>query len=459
MAEYSSKDNSASKSPGKKSQDESLDNNPFCSLLQDIAKALDKFDSKKKILKEIESIFKKKESTIMTSTMNIWYKKYEKEADERFRAQKQLNMTMEANRILTAQVTRNSCSPLIAPTLREQNTSIEEFSRWRSNSKCTTPLLIKMRTEPDLFREFRLEKFASVAITDEDPKNCPLCSKNLHEVYRDLEEKDEKIMQLGDLIKNMTSKGQSLIAQSSLNASENCRLETINKDLQETIKVLENLITKISASKHEKERDMLSQIDHKSSEIEILNKKILTLENVLKHQHATSGTFTQDSNKGQKMLTNLDKSDNKRNEEENSSMLVKRLLEENYSLHQDVIQMRRSLLDSKKEYFILSGEKKYQETPTSGLFTEELSKIHRQFGRTDSKSLADEDTIQKLLLGNTSRHKDESKAIENMDKNQTKNIKLKKAANSKQKEKSKKREPKFNAEVQGRGQCEACRLI
>src|SRR3990167_4539752 len=78
--------------------------NPYSLLLQDINTALKTHDNKKAIFEAIQAAFKKRQPAILTTTSNIWYRKYEQEADERTKLENKLQKLKQANMILSEKI-------------------------------------------------------------------------------------------------------------------------------------------------------------------------------------------------------------------------------------------------------------------------------------------------------------------------------------------------------------------
>ena len=452
------KDN-GSTNDGKSSQLDLQDSNPFTELMHEVLQVLDASKCKNRMAKYIVAIFKKKQASIMSTTLSMWYKKYEMEALDKSRTQKELNRTVEANRILSAEVARFS-SPVLTPTNKYDNTSMDGISRFIADSGDKRQFLIKTKTvDTILENELTLERFPSAELTIEGAKNCPLCRKGLHEVHGELEQKNQEIMRLRDLVRKMTHKGQILVSESNMYFAENARLESINNDLQETIRVLHELSLKLSEERNSATNKYLSTLKEKSLEIEGLNIQVLNFQRLLNslsiksnHQNASF----------QKNPDTIPSSNKARYEiEESSSNSMNRLIEEFKDPMYDIASFRKSLDISRKENFFLSGVDEIQlETPTSGLFVDEVSKIDDLDYITDKLHAINEISKSKGQLYSTPASLPEMIQTDNKNKN------LKKSSNKhnnesdpKAKERCKKDSSKFNFEVQGRSQYEACRLI
>lgn len=422
---------------------------PLGELLEEVVSVIEKSDSKKKVKKEIQMLFKKKEPSILSTTLSLWYKKYEKESHEKSKTQILLDKTIEVNKILAAQVTRGS-SQNLTPTNGGNNTSIEGFSRYISNSEEHPPRLIKSRTSPVLELDSKQERCASVELTEEDSRQCPLCSKKLHAVYSELEEKKEKIQTLNEMIQKMTHRGQIMISQSNLYVAENSRLESHNQDLQEMIKVLEKLIAKLSSESQCNIKRFLATIEEQRLEIERLKELLLRSPVAL-----NSGKIPKPKNS--KLSHQEKETEPPFKTERISSIPMKRLAAKDGRPDQNTpgfnIVKQPSADQQMNISFFSEGEKKLSAIPSSGLFSDELSKIQDQGIRRDTLSSEEKDGLLYILENCGSRVSINDKITFGQEKESS-------ASEDLQKSSKEKNIARKNLEVQSRTQyAAACRLI
>jgi hypothetical protein len=376
---------------------------PLAALLLEVRQILARVNLKPEVLKAIEKAFSRRQSSLLSTTLNLWYRKYELEAHERSRTERRLTLTIEANKILSAQVARTSL--LLTPSgLRENNTSIEDGSlrfqtAVRGDQETPRKVLVTQKTEPiikDCDSEkngFEFQPYSSVDIGPclDSEKACPLCSKQLHAVYQELEQKTQKIAELNSTIHKMTQKGQILISQAKMLTSENSRLEQLNQDLQDTMRHLEQHLTKSIGENNLARKNHLAVIDEKHRENSQLSSRIKELEGLLERysQRDKLDHYLAQHQKNSPGRTGVLGSSG------NSSVLVQKLLDENTHLHQGNGELRRPLIALKKEICDLSFSYRKPDSPSSELFLEELSKIH--LAKADAKMSADDETIQKFL--------------------------------------------------------------
>lgn len=370
--------------------------NPLSELLIEVSQILKNFDKKKDIFTAIEVAFKKKQGTLLSTTKNLWYKKYEIEANERTRTERRLTQTLEANKILSAHVARTS-SPRRSIVPKENNTSLEEYSPSNSNQTNTPQKLFSQEAETNFEyhaqeNDERLQRFSSMEMIQDcsSEKNCPLCQQQLHTVYLDLEQKAEKIAELNGLISKMTHKGQILISQASSLTAENSRLDKLNRDLQETVRMLEQHMAKMVGEHTNSRKSYLAIIEEKRAENLELARRTLQLEELVKeygkNQVLDSAKTKKASKKGKN--ENL----------ESSSILVQRLLKEGEIAQKKKMNKQTSPVNEIKEPSRPIILDKILPDPTkSGIFQEDFSKI--QGVKLDYRSSADDDTIQKLIQG------------------------------------------------------------
>ena len=380
--------------------------NPYSLLLQDINTALKTHDNKKAIFEAIQAAFKKRQPAILTTTSNIWYRKYEQEADERTKLENKLQKLKQANMILSEKISLEGSlnsrgnpldkiedKSLLAelpgrPQQIEQDRPVMQWAssdidlvpdRFHSNtvhSVGTSPT--KFQLKDQVYYQgggtYALDSPVSKASgrtspNSIDPRSCPLCKQQLHTVFQDLEDKSSKIITLEELISQMNQKGQTLISQNSHLSAENVRVEKCNKDLQDTLRIMEKQLIRIMQDQTEARNTYMQLIEQKGSEINTLNLKIEMLELRLKmdarqtvgQQSSTQvGTVMERRTSGQTADIQKGRNDappipstpvkvvqHKPANSEDSSVLLKRLLEENQSLASDNVVLRHSLLSMK----------------------------------------------------------------------------------------------------------------
>lgn len=291
--------------------------NPYSLLLQDINSILRAHDNKKDIFEAIQGAFKKRQPAILTTTSNIWYRKYEQEAEEKNKLEARLAKLKLMNTILSERMSMDASvnsrvaeeipgdksifaelpsKPLVNDTDFE-NEPIKEFriasspalgeyapKTDRNSSNISTPLKIQIRADHDpvpvtYALDSPIRKASDISSPGvQDPKTCPLCKNKLHSVFQDLEDKSKQITDLTETIAQMNQKGQLILNQNAQLTAENSRVEKCNKDLQDTLRIMEKQLIQIMQENTESRKTYMLLIEQKGSEVSSLQMKIETLE-------------------------------------------------------------------------------------------------------------------------------------------------------------------------------------
>lgn len=376
------------------------ESNPVNDLLLEINHILKKLDRKKDIFLAIENAFRKKEGILLSTTMNLWYKKYDIEVTERTKTERKLSQTLEANKILCAEVARTS-SPQRSPSNKDLSTSFGQHSAFKSNLE-ESPRQLSSKVSPsevDLtFNKTEdlvvFHPFSSMEIAQDSDslKSCPLCSQHLHSVYLDLEQKSEQIAELDQLIAKMTHKGQILISQASMFTAENGRLEKLNKDLQEAVRALESHLANSITENNIVTKNYLAIIEEKRLESITQNQKISQMEEVIRDLSEKIKLNAKESRLPMKPQVQDQRKDD-------SLATVKQMHNQNNNRGVKNNKINKPLIEKSKkggtEMFIL--DKIYPDRPKSGIFLEEFSKIY--VGKQDFKGSTDDEIIHKLIEG------------------------------------------------------------
>ncbi len=313
--------------------------NPLDRLLQDVVSTVQTHQNHKPLTDKIVQVFKKYQPMVMSTTANLWYKKYELESEERRKLQKQLERAQETNRVLSHKMLVNqrlslsdnsTAARMEAPrvnTLESDLVSSDEAIRSppkksedMADGRQFTPFLAASDS-----KQFRLS-IDDNSLNRDELKSCSICLKSLHPVYDELEEKNNRIKILNDVILRMNSKGQYLMSQSNLRTAENSRLEKINKELQDTVKLMEQHMAKIIQDSQSVRSKLQSSIEEQRRDIELLHLRIIQLEDEAKllKDELTRSKKSQSHTKGRdESFTTV---------RESSSIIVKREHKDNKSL-------------------------------------------------------------------------------------------------------------------------------
>lgn len=365
-------------------------NHPLNELLLNVRAILCKYDNKKDMLEKIQAAFDKKTNTIYNCTLNLWYKKYEQEADSKIKTEDKLNKTLEANRILTSKL--NARPSLSFSAMMQKSTDTSNLPNPINPSEDGTPRSRVKSSNHLGFNLLDVQQFHNFSASEEvkdnlDPKECPLCQQSLHEVYEELRDCKARIESLTDTITRMNVKGQSLANQNTHLSSENSRLESFYKEAQSTIKFMEKHLTKLVTEHNEAKKKYLSQIEDKKLEIEVLIGKL--------HEYkAKSGKL------GDKKVDSIEAATPKEIKSVTSlgtklsTADAAKLVEENKHLQLEIYNLHKILMEYRSQQQN-RGSTVPLEIPSSVYFGDEISKIVNQ---DDVVSRAGDDTIQHLKL-------------------------------------------------------------
>lgn len=320
-------------------------NNPLDRLLQDVLSIVQTHEARKPAADKILKTFKKFQPAVMSTTANLWFKKYELESEERRKMQKQLERALETNRILSQKIFANQRLSLSDNPNPTQLQMIAQDSDPLSSDEA---IMSPTKKTADLFEGRQFVPFPSTSDSKQDRlsidgnspgreelKSCSICFKSLHPVYDELEEKNNRIKILNDVILRMNSKGQSLMSQSNMSLAENSRLERINKELQDTVKLMEQHMTKIIHDNQTDRAKLQNTIEEKRREIEQLHLRMVHLEEEAKQlkEELTRSKKSQSHTRGRdgSFIT----------VRESSSIIMKKDFKENQSLQTEPKQVAR----------------------------------------------------------------------------------------------------------------------
>ena len=364
--------------------------NPLSDLLADIGTVLKNFDNKKDIFNGIQAAVKKRTPAILSSTQNLWFKKYEQEVESKLRTEEKLNKTLEANRILSTKLNER---PSLSFTATGQKSSDSSMTPVHDNQSNENTPKGAYRTRPiasfNILDNQILHNFSSSEEVKDnpDPKECPLCRQSLHEVFEELREYKLKLDCLNDTIARMNLKGQSMVSQNTFLTAENTRLERMYKDMQETVKVLESHVAKVVSEFNDTKKKYLKNIDDKRIEIEMLVERIREFENREKRAGENNDGYSCADGKSdypQELCP-----------EKPSSSFIKRLLEENKNLQYEVYNLHKTLMELKTAHKGSRNSNICNDPPASMCFEEDISKIAK---KDDLLSAAGDDTVNHLRL-------------------------------------------------------------
>ena len=134
----------------------------------------------------------------------------------------------------------------------------------------------------------------------------------------------------------LSSKNQILISQNQMGMAENERLEKMNKELNDTVKFMDDQISKIISDGQKTRKTYLELIEEKRKENEELKLLVARYEDIEAKKRSENSSYKQ-LRPQTRILDGLE------NEQERSSMLLKRLLEENETLNNDLKVIKDSL--------------------------------------------------------------------------------------------------------------------
>ena len=402
--------------------------NPLSDLLLDVNLAMKKTDNKKDLFEQIQSAFRIRQPGILSSTMSIWHKKYEIESEERMKLESKVAKLTQANKTLSSRIAglqQKISNAGISPSSGNTTTQEKiELSNLDDESSQSASMLAQAATLggldlpgtannlPTQISELQTFQNNEMIVDDEDCKACPNCKVKLESLQSELEEKRSRIKSLSEGISKLNQKSQIMANQNNMITSENSRLEKLNQELQDTLRYMEQHMTKMVQEQNDARKNYLNIIEEKRQEIELLNMRTKELESKAKQQnlqHARDMNLQmkqqqqQANNSGTKKKVNNNNSGSEVSAE-SSSMLVKRLLEENKSVDEQGNILRKSVLSpttplangKSPSTFSINMRPAHEQVPGSVCFNDDISKIMppRNVGRMS----AGDETLNNLQV-------------------------------------------------------------
>ena len=247
--------------------------NPLVELLTDIEAVLQGSENKGALLDGISRSFKKRQGAVFSSTCSMWFRKYEKEVENKHSLQRRLERTVSMNKILSKRLMK---------TKREfgPNEDVTGVGIWSPASKnnlddlAEEQLSLADEQPGGYYQDLNDEQ----SITSIGTTTCPLCSRHLDDVYEQLEAKDRHIKSLSKQISSMNCGGQMLISQNNMCKEEMNKLSRYKNELTSKSSMLERELTKIRAEFTESKRDYIAVIEGFRRENEELKINLSALE-------------------------------------------------------------------------------------------------------------------------------------------------------------------------------------
>ena len=252
------------------------DSNPVVILLDEIIQSFTKFDCKRELYKHIKQLVKNSQSEIIGSSNYLWLKKYEIQEKEMIYIKTKLQKALNVNDILVDRIRGlnkgiESIGSKMSSTDRSivlgqpevlSNKGIDESLDCQPN---------KTQSLPNQLEQTPWELKSS-------NQSCPLCSRNLHDVYDLLEQKETNIQSLKTCIDELYKKGRVIASQANSSSEEVISLNRVCEELKGTISGLEQQTARNTEKTDVQIRHYITSIEKLRREKEELSEKIRELE-------------------------------------------------------------------------------------------------------------------------------------------------------------------------------------
>jgi predicted nucleic acid-binding Zn-ribbon protein len=257
-------------------------------LLDDILAVCRQQDGRKELLEQIKALIRMKQNVILMATSDHWQKKYDQEQKEKselvhkYQSLKQA-FDLLSNKTLDLQKAVPSFDVLPREMPKKAGPRSRSFvtSTFKKSGFSAFKLSIEKEEKSEVGRRYDSEKKSEL----EDKKTCPLCQQQLHPVYAELGEKEQRVEILSDIIVRMTKKGRELMSVNSQLSSEIAHLKQEHQGMLEALKSLEQQIIRMMQEHSKVKRDFLDEVENKRKENEELRVRVSELESKIEHYH------------------------------------------------------------------------------------------------------------------------------------------------------------------------------
>ena len=353
--------------------------NPLIELQTEVLKAVKDCTGKKECAELVKVVFKAKEPAIYNSTCSIWFKKYEAEAREK--------LSLERNAENQTQSSKTRSSRLLHET-EEDCDLLPERDIVGEQHQSGLPHLLDRVSQ------------AQGPNSEKPCRDSVGCTKKCQLLLLNLEEKTNKVKSLSESNFKLNAKNELLISQNNMCNLEIARLETANRELHETMKLMDNQILRIINDNQDTRKNYMILLDEKRREVQEMMVRISELES--QQQEGQGDRRNKQPREERQFAPNFKVLEGLEKDQENSSLLLKRLLEENRSLNNDLNALRqtRSISIKKDSLFQSAANMRQSEVPQPSSFDEDFSVSKINGGIPINRQSSNEDTIQNLRLLN-----------------------------------------------------------
>ena len=260
---------------------------PVGDLLDEILGACRQIDSRKELLEHVKALIRAKQNVILTATSDHWQKKYDLEQKEKSMLAKKYRSLKQAFDLLSSRsqdlqqvVPSFDALPPQTPTKERDRSRSFVSSGLKKSGFSAFKLSIEQGEESEASRT-GLERSSGLR----DSKTCPLCHQQLHPVYAELGEKEERVEVLSDIIASMNKKGRELMSLNNQLSSEITRLKQEAQGVLEALKSMELQTVRMIQEHTKVKREFVDEIEQKRKENEDLKVKVSELESKVEYYH------------------------------------------------------------------------------------------------------------------------------------------------------------------------------
>lgn len=254
---------------------------PLADLLDDILAACRQLDGRRELLDQVRALIRSKQNAILTATSDHWQKKYDQEQKEKNELAAKYRSLKQAFDLLSTRALEparplpsfDALPPNSPARLKDRSRSFAASSFKRS-ALSTFKLSIEQPADDDQARRWDSERKPAAG----PGQACPLCKQQLHPVFAELREAEQRAETLADILASMGRKGRELMSTNSQLGSELARQKQESAGLLEALKAMEAQVVR-AVNEHARARRESAEVAERSrKEAEELRVKASELE-------------------------------------------------------------------------------------------------------------------------------------------------------------------------------------
>ena len=217
---------------------------PVTDLLDDIVSACRQLDGRRELQEQVKALIRAKQNAVLAATSDHWQKKYDQEQKQKSDLAAKYRSLKEAFDLLATRA-QTDPQPRPAPSLvalpqvspskaKDRSRSFVSSSFKQSAPQSTFKLSIEQPTDFEASRRWDSARKPGLGPS----MACPLCQQQLHPVFAELREAEQRAETLSDILASMGRKGRELMGVNAHLGSKLAQQQQESAGLLETLKAL-----------------------------------------------------------------------------------------------------------------------------------------------------------------------------------------------------------------------------